>query len=300
MHEFVQEIEADLLTIEQHETPLDEANFVERVKALDVIEKRILDRIENVMYVHGYREDLAELYRRAAYLQQRLGKLNDQLFYHLQRQIVDATGVTLQRLCETYVGRAAYADRRMGNDDGYLDVFVNGILGIHQAPEETVRLESGMIGYIPTPTCAIFALLEHANLTENDVLYDLGAGLGRVPLLVGLLTAAQAIGIEMEPAYCAYAEQCAQALNLSRVTFINRDARAADYADGTIFFMYTPFTGQMLQAVLDKLHTEAQTRPIRIAAYGPCTSHVTQQSWLQLTVCQAFEHDTLALFTSHA
>ena len=104
----------------------------------------------------------------------------------------------------------------------------------------------------------------------------------------------------MEPAYCAYAEQCAQALNLTRVTFINRDARAADYADGTIFFMYTPFTGQMLQAVLDKLHTEAQTRPIRIAAYGPCTSHVTQQSWLQPTVCQAFDHDTLALFTSHA
>ena len=34
----------------------------------------------------------------------------------------------------------------MGNDDGYLDVFVNGILGTYQAPEETVPLESGMIG----------------------------------------------------------------------------------------------------------------------------------------------------------
>ena len=52
MHEFVQEIEADLLLIEQHESPLDEANFVERVKALDVVEKQILDRIENIMHVH--------------------------------------------------------------------------------------------------------------------------------------------------------------------------------------------------------------------------------------------------------
>jgi SAM-dependent methyltransferase len=180
-----------------------------------------------------------------------------------------------------------------------LDVFVNGIMGIGQTPEETIILQSGMIGYIPTPACAIFALLEHARLDANDIFYDLGSGLGRVALLVGLLTPAQARGIEIEPAFCAYAQQCAQTLRLPRVSFINGDVREADYADGTLFFMYTPFTGRMLQEVLAQLQQVSHRGVIRIAAYGPCTPHVAAQSWLQPIACQTFAHDTLAIFTSH-
>jgi hypothetical protein len=82
------------------------------------------------------------------------------------------------------------------------------------------------------------------------------------------------------------------------VTFRNVDARAADYTDGTVFFLYTPFTGRLLQAVLARLEAEARTRPITIATYGACTSDVAQQPWLQPTVQQAFEYDTLALFRS--
>jgi SAM-dependent methyltransferase len=130
------------------------------------------------------------------------------------------------------------------------------------------------------------------------VFYDLGSGLGRVALLAGLLTNAQVRGIEFEPAYCAYAQERAHNLNLSRVTFRNGDAREADYTDGTFFFLYTPFIGRVLQAVLARLETEARTRPITIAAYGACTRDVAQQPWLQPTVQRAFEYDTLALFRS--
>jgi len=155
-----------------------------------------------------------------------------------------------------------------------------------------------MIAYYPTPARVIFALIAHAHLRAHDVFYDLGAGLGRVALMVGLLTAAQARGIEYEPAYCAYAQQRAHSLNLPQVTFLNVDSRQADYMDGTVFFLYTPFTGSLLQAVLARLHTEVQTRPITIATYGACTRDVAQQPWLQLGVQQVFAHDTLALFTS--
>ena len=300
--ETVAAIQDDLQRIEQQDDLWDDDDFVARIKALDVLEQHVLERIENLMYVHGYRGDLADLYRRGAHLQQHLQAINRALFEQLgETLLATATpGDALYAFCEAYVGRATYATRRPGRDEGYLDVFVNGIMGIEQTPEETIRLQSGMIGYIPTPACAIFALLEHAHLNANDVFYDLGSGLGRVPLLVGLLTAARARGIEIEPAFYTYAQQRADALRLRRVAFINCDVRQADYSDGTLFFMYTPFTGSMLQEVLAQLQQLARQRIIRIAAYGPCTPHVAAQGWLQATVSQNFEHDALAIFTSQA
>jgi protein-L-isoaspartate O-methyltransferase len=260
----------------------------------------VLEHIENVQYVHGYHEYLARLYHRAERLWQRLESVNARLFERLRTQLMtgsDTRGI-LHRLRETYVGHGEHKLTWEDLDADYLDIFINGVLGIASPPEETRALEPGMIAYHPTPTRVIFALMAHAHLSAHDVFYDLGSGLGRVALLTGLLTDAQVRGIEFEPAYCAYAQERAHNLNLSRVTFRNGDAREADYTDGTFFFLYTPFTGRVLQTVLARLETEARTRPITIAAYGACTRDVAQQPWLQPTGQQAFEYDTLALFRS--
>jgi hypothetical protein len=299
--ETVQEIHSALQRIEQQETLLVDTNFVARMEALDVLELRVLERIENVQYVHGYRQELARLYGRAERLWQRLESVNTRLFGQLRAQLVasHAPGQRLYQILETYVGRATPVLTQALLDADHLDIFVNGVLGIDGIPEETRRLQPGMIGYHPTPARVILALIEHARLGADDVFYDLGAGLGRVALLVGLLTAAQVKGVEFEPAYCAYAQQRATNLHLSRVTFLNVDARQAEYTDGTVFFLYTPFTGHLLQAVLARLHEEARTRPITLATYGACTRDVLQQHWVRPTVQQAFAYDTLALFTSH-
>ena len=300
LYKTVQEIYTALRDIEQQETLLVEANFVARVDALDRLSFAILERIENVQYVHGYHEELARLYHRGERLWQRLEDVNTQLFLRLREQLVmgNTTGPILRHLCETYVGHVAHTPTWEDLDADYLDIFINGLLGINRIPEETKTLQPGMIGYHPTPARVIFTLIAHAHLRAHDVFYDLGAGLGRVALLVGLLSTAQARGIEFEPAYCAYAQQLAHSLRLSRVTFLNVDAREADYTDGTVFFLYTPFTGHLLHTVLARLHTVASTHPIIIAAYGACTRDVAQQSWLQPTVQQEFAHDTLALFSS--
>ena len=79
LHETVQEIQATLRGIEEQETPWVEANFVERVDALDGLSWRILERIENVQYVHGYHTELASLYHRGTQLWQRLEAVNAQL-----------------------------------------------------------------------------------------------------------------------------------------------------------------------------------------------------------------------------
>ena len=299
LHDTVREIQAEFQDIAQQETLWAEANFLERVQALDRLTVRILERIEDVQYVHGYHPELASLYPRAAQLWQRLAAVNAQLFDRLREHLRagSTAGPTLRQLCATYVGCLPSEPTWQELEGDYLDVFINGILDIGYPPEETRHLQPGMIGYHPTPARVILALIEHAHLSADDVFYDLGAGLGRVALLVGLLTAARVRGIEFEPAYCAYAQQRADSLCLSRVTFSNVDARQADYTDGTVFFLYTPFTGRMLQEVLARLAEVGQRRPITLATYGACTRDVAQQSWVQPAVQQRFGHDALTLFT---
>src|SRR5687768_3893899 len=107
MCELVQTFQSTLCGIEQDETLRHEANFVERIHALDVLSQDILDRIEDTLYVHGYREDLASLYRRATILSKQLDAVNTSLFQRLQAQLASgtATQTTLHQLCAAYVNQ---------------------------------------------------------------------------------------------------------------------------------------------------------------------------------------------------
>ena len=78
LYNTVRDIYTALRDIEQQETLLVEANFVARVDALDRLSFHILERIENVQYVHGYHEELARLYHRGERLWQRLEGVNTQ------------------------------------------------------------------------------------------------------------------------------------------------------------------------------------------------------------------------------
>ena len=155
-----------------------------------------------------------------------------------------------------------------------------------------------MVFYQQTPARVIFELAERAQLTPNDTFFDIGSGLGLVATLINLLTRAKTRGIEYEPAYCDYATACASKLNLADVTFINTTARNGDYAEGSVFFIYTPFEGTMLQQMLDILKKESLNRPIRIFTYGPCSPHVAQQNWLSCVKGPADDDYTLYEFRS--
>jgi predicted RNA methylase len=138
-----------------------------------------------------------------------------------------------------------------------------------------------MVFYQPTPARHIFDAIGRLSLDHSDVLVDLGSGLGHVPLLAGICSKARCVGIELEAAYVACARQCAKALNLANVSFIQQDVRSADFTDGTVFYLYTPFTGTMLRTVLERLRQEAAKRPIRVCTLGPCTLEVANEVWLR-------------------
>jgi tRNA A58 N-methylase Trm61 len=153
-----------------------------------------------------------------------------------------------------------------------------------------------MVAYQPTPGRAILSLLERADIQAHDVLVDLGSGLGWVVILVALLSEARTVGIEFEPTYCEYARSCARALNVSRAEFVHADARETSLANGTVFFLYTPFRGEMLQQVLRRLRAEAEQRPIRVCTYGPCTPLVATADWLAPRDPHDFREDEVVVF----
>ena len=191
------------------------------------------------------------------------------------------TGASLKDMVKEYVGFAAddhHYDRPCYDN---LDIFINGLFFFKAMPQQTKDLEPEMVDYQKTPARIVFDFVGLSHFTKEDVFVDIGSGLGQVAFLVHLLAGIPARGIEFEPAFCDYARVCAAELHLSHVTFISCDARQADYSEGTVFFMYTPFRGAILQDVLALLRREALRRRIKIITYGPCTAEVAGQSWLE-------------------
>lgn len=202
------------------------------------------------------------------------------MFAHLREQIStgSCTGSFFKSLIGQYLGDTGSHADNIGYD--HLDTFLNGLLSDQPVPEASLTRMPGMLFYQKTPARIIFELAERAALQLDDIFFDLGSGLGQVVILVHLLTDAAARGVEYEPAYWRYAQGCITGLKLSNVECFNKDARSGDYSRGTVFFMYTPFEGSMLEEMLAILRKEAAKRVIRIFTYGPCTFPVAEQDWL--------------------
>jgi tRNA G46 methylase TrmB len=241
----------------------------------------------------------AELYRRARAMYTRLEAVNCELYAAIRSEIQRGRTDTLMRWAE--VKEASEQVRGMGYD--YLDELLSGVFQFEEPAAEalcggTVHREPEMVFYQPTPARHIVHLIGLAALSASDVLVDLGSGLGHVPLLASACTGARSIGIELEPAYVARARLCAKRLNLDNVRFLQQDAREADLSLGTVFYLYTPFTGSILSRVLDRLRREAAARPIRVCTYGPCMPVVAAEPWLEAASEPA--SDRITLFRSRS
>jgi hypothetical protein len=142
-----------------------------------------------------------------------------------------------------------------------------------------------LIGYHPSGVAPIVHALAEIPVSSDDVLIDLGAGLGKVVFLARLLTGATARGIEREAALVHRARVAAARLELD-VDFTVADARDAELEDGTVFFFYAPFTGPVLAEVLCRLRAIAERHQIVVCALAVDLER--QASWLAPRPVDAF------------
>ena len=169
---------------------------------------------------------------------------------------------------------------RPGLSFDLLDEIVSGVLQFYGPKEAGLLQSQEMAPYQPTPVRHILDLIAACSFSSDDSLVDLGSGLGHVPLLVSILTGIRTLGVEIQPDYVATAQEVTQNLNLSRVQFVADDARRTDLSSGTVFYLFSPFTGSTLADVLRRLQEHSKNREIRICALGPCTHTLQGQAWL--------------------
>jgi Histone methylation protein DOT1 len=243
--------------------------------APDQVRRRIdaLDELD--AHLGGSGPDVASQDERVRVLRAKIEAANSEQYESVRREIRrGGRADALLRLLSDAGDPAA------GLSYDYMDELVSGVLQLREPDRGDVHPGHEMVFYQPTPVRHILQMIRVSGLGADDVLVDLGSGLGHVALLATMLTGCVSYGIEVEEAYVACARECAESLGLGRVRFVQEDARIADFSAGTVFHLYTPFTGTMLANVLERLWSESARRPIRICMLGPCTSVVAEAPWL--------------------
>jgi SAM-dependent methyltransferase len=95
------------------------------------------------------------------------------------------------------------------------------------------------VHYTPTRHAIADAMLQLAGVGPADVVYDLGSGDGRIPIIAAQKYGARGVGIEIDPSLVARARENASDAGVSdRVTFILGDLFAADLTDATVVTLY--------------------------------------------------------------
>jgi SAM-dependent methyltransferase len=95
------------------------------------------------------------------------------------------------------------------------------------------------VRYEPTPMRVVRAMLELANVTRDDVVYDLGSGDGRIPITAAAEFGARGVGIEIDPALVARARATARSAGVAdRVEFKLGDMYATDLSAATVVTLF--------------------------------------------------------------
>lgn len=93
--------------------------------------------------------------------------------------------------------------------------------------------------WMPTPNALVTEMLEMAQVTSVDLVYDLGAGDGKIAIEAARRYGARAVGIEYNPDMAALARRSAQQAGVSdRVTIVTGDIFNEDFSNATVVTLY--------------------------------------------------------------
>src|SRR5262249_48743503 len=101
--------------------------------------------------------------------------------------------------------------------------------------------------------------------TPNETFIDDGAGLGRVLVLAAMLPFKRVVGVEISPLLASRARQnisqCRWKFRCEEIEILILDATTFEVpADATTFYFNNPFSGKILQKVLDNIRRSYENR----------------------------------------
>jgi SAM-dependent methyltransferase len=115
--------------------------------------------------------------------------------------------------------------------------------GVPPEGDEEYRPRSGQPGkdviWVPTPDALVTQMLRAAKTTAKDLVYDLGAGDGKIAIAAAKEFGARAVGIEYNPELAALARRNAERAGVAdRVTIVTGDIFKDDFSHATVVTMY--------------------------------------------------------------
>jgi cyclopropane fatty-acyl-phospholipid synthase-like methyltransferase len=127
-----------------------------------------------------------------------------------------------------------------------------------QAQQKPVRQPD--IFFVPTPDAVVTGMLKLANVTKDDVVYDLGCGDGKIVIAAAKEFGARGVGIDIDPQRIAESNANAKAAGVSdRVRFVLGDIFDTNVkiSDATVVTLY------LLPSLNDKLQPrlKAELKP---------------------------------------
>ena len=95
------------------------------------------------------------------------------------------------------------------------------------------------VPYVPTPEEVVVGMLKMAGVTENDIVYDLGCGDGRIVITAAKLFGARGIGVDNDPGLIRQSNENARRAGVTdRVKFIEQDLLETDIRGATVVALY--------------------------------------------------------------
>ncbi len=108
--------------------------------------------------------------------------------------------------------------------------------------------------YVPTPLGVVESMLQMAEVDENDVVYDIGCGDGRIVVMAARRFGARGVGIDLDPKKLQEARRNAREAGVEAlVEFRQEDAVISDYSEATVVTMYLlPESNKLLRPILER------------------------------------------------
>ena len=111
------------------------------------------------------------------------------------------------------------------------------------AQQKTYEPQVGQAGkdviWVPTPDEVVDRMLTMAQVTKEDLVYDLGAGNGKIAIAAAKKFGARAVGIEFNPDMAKHAQGNVVAAGVSaRAQIQQGDIFATDFSQATVVTMY--------------------------------------------------------------
>lgn len=95
------------------------------------------------------------------------------------------------------------------------------------------------VHYVPTRQQVVEAMLELANVNENDVVYDLGCGDGRIVITAATKYGARGTGIDIDPQRIRESNANAEKAGVTdKVKFVEANLFESDFSEANVVTLY--------------------------------------------------------------